>query len=71
MSAPRASEIRSSLIASSEIRACSAAVPRPAATSSAPTSFAVQPDRVRLVEPGPPHVLGRGVLEQVFLDGVA
>ena len=36
-----------------------------------PTSFAVQPDRVRLVEPGPPHVLGRGVLEQVFLDGVA
>jgi hypothetical protein len=33
---------------------------------------AVQPDRMRfVVQPGPPDMGGRGVLEQVFLDGVA
>ena len=43
MSAPRASEIRSPLIASSEIRACSFGAPSPAATSSDPTSLRSSP----------------------------
>jgi hypothetical protein len=40
---PSASEMRSPLIANSEINACSAAVPSPAATSSAPTSSRSNP----------------------------
>jgi hypothetical protein len=43
MFAPRASEMRSPLIASSEIRACSLGAPRPAVTSSDPTSFRSKP----------------------------
>ena len=43
MSAPSASEIRSPLIASSEISACSFGAPRPAATSSEPTSLRSSP----------------------------
>lgn len=43
MSAPRASEIRSPLMASSDINACSTGGPRPAATSRAPTSLRSNP----------------------------
>jgi hypothetical protein len=43
MLAPVASETRSPLRASSEISACSLAMPRPAATSSAPSSLRSSP----------------------------
>jgi hypothetical protein len=43
MSAPNASETRSPLIANSDTSACSAGPPRPAATSSAPTSVRSRP----------------------------
>ena len=70
-SAPVASDTRSPLRASSEIGACSAAVPSPAATSSAPTSLRSQGGGVRfVVDPRPADVRGRGVVEQVLLDGV-
>ena len=71
MSAPVASDTRGPLRASSKIKACSAAVPSPAATSSAPTSLRSEGGGVRfVVDPRPADVRGRGVVGQVFLDGV-
>lgn len=71
MSAPVASDTRSPLRASRETRACSVAVPSPAATSGAPTSLRSSPVVWGfVVDPGPADVDGRGVLQQEFLDGV-
>ena len=69
--APVASETRRPLSASREMSACSAAVPRPAATSRAPELVAVQPSGMGLiVQPGTSDMGCRGVVEEVFLDGV-
>ena len=54
-----ASKMRSPLIAGTKIDACSAALPSPAATSSADL-VTVQSDRVRLVvQPRPAHLRGQ------------
>jgi hypothetical protein len=72
MSAPGASEMRNPLMASSEINACSGAVPSPAATSNAPTSLRSRPKCVRLVvQPWSAYLRGWGMVKQVFFDGVA
>ena len=71
MSAPVASETRSPLRASSEIRACSAGGPSPAATRSAPKPIAVQAGGMRLIiQSRAADVGGRGVLEEFFFDRV-
>ena len=71
MSAPRASEMRSPLIASSDINACSRSGAEPGGDQQRTDFVAVQADRVRLViQPWPANVRGRGVLKQVFFDGV-
>ena len=71
MSAPIASEQRKPFRASSEMRACSAGEPRPAATKSASHLVAVEADGVRLVvEPGPADMDRRGDRHQPFLFGI-
>ena len=60
MSAPSASEIRSPLMASSEISACSRGGAEAGGDQQRADLVAVQPDRVGLVvQPWPAHVHGR------------
>ena len=72
MSAPIASETRRPLSASSEISACSAAGPSPAATRSAPTSLRSRPnDMGFVVDPRAADLDCRRMGDQAFLLGVA
>ena len=72
MSAPVASETRRPLSASREISACSAGEPEPGGDEQGAELVAVQRDGVRLiVDPRPPDVRGRGVIEEFLLDRVA
>jgi hypothetical protein len=71
ISAPVASETRSPLRASREISACSPGGPSPAAPQQSAEFVAVQAGGVRLiVQPGTAYMGGRGVLQQLLLDGV-
>ena len=69
MSAPVASETRSPFRASKEISACSGGGPRPAATSSAPSSVRSWRDGMRLViQPRTADMGGWGMLQEFFFD---
>jgi hypothetical protein len=69
MSAPVASETRRPFRASREISACSAA--EPGSYQQGAELVAVQRDRVRLIiQPRPPHMGRRGVIQEFFLDRV-
>jgi hypothetical protein len=70
MSALTASETRSPLSASREIRACSAGLPSPAATEQGSDFVAVQADRVRARAGAGDHLLGGGGAGEPA-DGVA